>query len=238
MHIHPQFPSFYVTMLTNSMDSPPAWRAYVHLYLPVVTSVAFTLIMANPFAHRAVLLASAIPTYLLGSLVYRGKSTQSGLPPVRFTRQSHFYRAAVLFTYGRLFGTRFNLLYFIVDLAANYGISAIIGEQDTGGMLRRSGFLVHSLLTAASTLLCGFVPQSWGLLWTFVYALDRTMYRATYLALVDDLIRVLANPDLSTWRGKALVISLQAIFIAVSVMWIHFVFVFQARESAQAQDKS
>ncbi|KAF9731725.1 hypothetical protein PMIN03_008525 [Paraphaeosphaeria minitans] len=197
--------------------SAPAWRAFVHLYLPVLTIAFLTLFIANPFSHRALLLASAVPTYFFASLVYRPRPR----PAVRFSRRSDLLRAAVLFTYGRLLGTPFNLFNYLLDVLASYGVGAVL-DQPEGAPPRRSEFFVQALLTTASTVVFGFVPPSWTWTWVIMGGIDREMYRAAYLALVDDIVRVLGYPEVGSKRGKALVVAVQAVFIAVSVMWVHF----------------
>ncbi|KAF2444492.1 hypothetical protein P171DRAFT_33551 [Karstenula rhodostoma CBS 690.94] len=208
----------------------PAWRAFVHLYLPVLTSTFLILFVANPFSHRALLLASALPTYFLASLVYRPRPR----PVERFTHRSDIHRAAVLFTYGRLLGTPFNLLNYILDMFASYSVGAVF-DQPEGAPPRRSEFFVQALLTIASTVLFRFVPPSWGLAWTVMGGIDRSMYRAAYLALVDDVVRVLGYPQVESKRGKATVVGVQAMFIAMSVMWVHFFLVLGMREQVEKE---
>jgi hypothetical protein len=196
----------------------------VHLYFPVLTNIFLTLFVADPFSHRAFLLASALPTHYLASLVHRPRPR----PLERFTRRSGFHRAAVLFTYGRIHGTPFTLLNYALDIVANYGIGGIL-DLPEGAPPRRSEFFVHALVTVASTLVFRFTPPSWGLAWTVMGGIDRTMYRAAYLALVDDVVRVLAYPEVGSKKEVAVVVGVQAVLIAISVMWVHFFYVFRPR---------
>lgn len=209
----------------------PAWRAFVHLYLPVLTSAFLILFVANPFSHRALLLASALPTYLLASFVHRSRPR----PAERFTRRSGLHRAAILFTYGRLLGTPFNLLNYVLDVIASYGIGVVL-DRPEGAPPRQSEFFVPALLTTASTVVFGFVPPTWKWAWIIMGGIDRVMYREAYLALVDDVVRVLGYPEVVSKGGKAVVVGFQAMFIAMSVMWVHFFLVL--RMLAQVEKES
>lgn len=215
---HPKTPEAEPQPSAPAWRSPPAWRAFVHLYLPILTSIVLILFVPNPFAHRALLLASALPTYFLASLVYQPRLR----PAVRFTRRSHLHRAAVLFTYGRLLGTPFRLENYIIDVVASYGIGYFL-DRPEGKPPRWSEFLVHALWTGASTVLFGLFPPL-SLPWVIMGAIDRTMYRAAYLALVDDLVRFLGYPypTIASKRGRAIVLGPQAAFIAVSILWVYF----------------
>ncbi|OAG11155.1 uncharacterized protein CC84DRAFT_1210830 [Paraphaeosphaeria sporulosa] len=204
--------------------SAPAWRAFVHLYLPVITIAFLTLFLPNPFSHRALLLASALPTYFLASLVHQPRPG----PAERFTRRSHIHHAIVLFTYGRLLGTPFNLFTYLEDLFASYSVRPIL-DRPEGAPPRPSEFFVQALWTTATTVAFGLVPPSWKWTWSIMGWTDRIMYRAAYLALVDDLVRVLGYPQVASKRGRALVVAVQAVFIAVSVMWVHFFLVLGMR---------
>lgn len=208
----------------------PAWRAFAHLYFPALTIIFLTSSVPDPFSHRALLLASAIPTYCLASLVHKPRPR----PTERFTRRSDLYRAAVLFTYGRLLGTPFDLLNFVLDFFATYGIGAIL-DQDEGAPPRRSEFFVHGLLTTASSMVFGFIPPSWTWTWIIMGSIDRAMFRAAYLALVDDVVKVLAYPQVGSKRGKAVVVGVQAVIIAVSVMWAHFIYIAGMREKVEKE---
>lgn len=172
----------------------------------------------EPFSHRPLLLASALPTYFLASLVHQPRPR----PIVRFTRSSDVIRAAVLFAYGRLMGTPFNLVNYILDLLSEYGLGAALDRPE--GMPRKwSDFLVYALATGVSGIVFDMIPRNWGLAWTIVGALDRTLWRASWMALVDDVVKVLGYPRTEQKRGKVLVMGVQGVLIAVSVMWVYFV---------------
>jgi hypothetical protein len=199
----------------NPQPFAPAWRAFVHLYFPVFTNIFLTLFIANPFSHRALLLASALPTHYLASLVHQPRPR----PIERFTRRSGLHRAAVLYA---------------LDIVASYSIGGVL-DRPEGAPPRRSEFFVHALATAASTLVFNFIPPSWGLAWTAMGAIDRSMYRAAYLALVDDVVRILAYPEMGSKKEVAVVVGVQAVLIAVSVMAVHFFFVFPSQKPVENQ---
>ncbi|KAF1948449.1 hypothetical protein CC80DRAFT_498219 [Byssothecium circinans] len=201
---------------------PPAWRAYIHLYLPLLTSILLILFVANPFAHRLPIAASAIPTYLIGSLVYPANRPPTSEQSIRFTRKHDLYRAAVLFTYGRILGTPFNLGFYLMDFVMSYMTGAVIGERDVGQPQRRSEFFVHVLWTIGSGMLFMIIPPTTGILWSMAGAADRAIWRAAYLALVDDVVRVLAYPDVRNRKAKGIVVLVQAAMIALLVFWVRF----------------
>ena len=45
---------------------------------------------------------------------------------------------------------------------------------------------------------------------------ERSIWRETYIALVDDLVGVLGRPNLSTWQGKLRLVLVQAFVIMFS----------------------
>ncbi|KAF1965075.1 hypothetical protein BU23DRAFT_561407 [Bimuria novae-zelandiae CBS 107.79] len=214
----------------SSTPLAPEWRVYAHLYFPFITTVLLTLFIAQPYEHRLLLLASALPTYFLASLVHHPRPR----PPERFTRRSDLHRAAVLFAYGRLLGTPFGLLNYLLDLLASYGVGAVL-DRPEGAPPRRSEFLVHVLATAASTVVFGMIPPSWETAWTIMGSVDRVMYRSAWMALVDDVVKVLAYSDLSTKKVKVGVVGLQALIIFVTVLWLHFLFVVRRREIVERE---
>ncbi|KAF2643768.1 hypothetical protein P280DRAFT_466503 [Massarina eburnea CBS 473.64] len=214
---------------------PPAWRAYVHLYLPILSIIFILCTIDNPFAHRLPLLLSGFPTYVLGSLVY--PSSRPAPTPeqcIRFTRKNHLYRALVLFTYGRIMGSPFRLNYYAFDLLLSYVAGELIGERNVGNP-RRSEFFVHVLWACGSGLMFTLVPPSWSMLWFLVGLIDRTVWRASWLALVDDIIGVLAYPPLGTQKGKAAVILVQSAVIAVTVLYACFSFAMAREQIVNAQ---
>jgi hypothetical protein len=218
-------------------QTPLEWRAYAHLYLPIVTIILLIVSVSNPFDHPLAIAASAIPTYLLGSLIYpKNRPAFTPEQMVRFTRKDDKYRAGVMLTYGRLFGTPFNLVFYMVDLMASYAIGQVIGEREAAPVQRRSEFFVHALWAAANHVLMLTIPSSWETLWLLVGMVDRTLFRAMYLALVDDVVRVLGYPRLRTWKDKMVVMLVQAAVITVPVMLLHARQVVIQTESMEAAD--
>ncbi|CAJ2509513.1 Uu.00g145390.m01.CDS01 [Anthostomella pinea] len=202
---------------------PPAWRAYVHLYLPLLTTILIFLTVPDPFGHRLPILLAGIPTYFLGSFVYpSNRPAPSPAQLVRFTRKGHLYRAGVLFTYGRILGSPFNPLFFVGDLALNYGAGYVIGERGVGEPQRRSEFAVHALWALGSGIAMNSVPPRWGMLRNLVGTVDRTLWRAAWLALFDDIVGILAYPDLETRKGKAVVVCVQGAVILVVVCFTRY----------------
>lgn len=63
------------------------------------------------------------------------------------------------------------------------------------------------------------VPRNLETLYLIAGAADRTIWRTAYVALVDDVIGVLARPDVKTLRGKAVLVSVQA-FTITSLMYV------------------
>lgn len=206
-----------------------AWRAYAHFYAPIFTSAVLLFTIPNPFEHRVLLLASAIPTHFLASLVHQSRPR----PSERFTHHSDLRRALVLFAYGRLLGTPFNLMNYVKDLFAIYGISAVLDRAE-GEPPRKSEFFAHALIACATTLLFGFTPPSWETTWVIMGSVDRVMYRAAWLALVDDVVKVLAYPNLGTKKERVVVLLVQAIMIAISVLWTYFMVVVGGRKMVEA----
>ncbi|KAF2708602.1 hypothetical protein K504DRAFT_467852 [Pleomassaria siparia CBS 279.74] len=204
-------------------SGPSAWRAYVHLYLPMLTSLLLILTPIDPFANQFLVAACAIPTYVLGSVVYSTNGADpSPAQVIRFTRKKDLYRVALLFTYGRIHGTPFNARYFLSDLFLNYMLGWwIIGEREVGEPQRRSEFAVHVLWVLASGVVFHYIiPRSWTTLWVLTGSVDRAMWRAAYLALVDDVIGMLAYPNLETKKRRACVILVQAVMIFLTVGWV------------------
>ena len=203
-------------------SSLPSWRAYVHLYTPLITTGL--LLLSGPFIDAlnptdnepgyrlAVAILSAIPTYFVASRFYpidRPDATPE--QAVRFTRRNVIYRAAVLFTYRWLYGTRFDLSFFMADMTMSYAVDLVIRERPAGTQPRRSEFAVAALWTAASSALMSVAPPA---LFVLVGAVDRTMWRASYMALVDDVIGVLAHPNVKTFKGRVVLLCVQAFTIA------------------------
>ncbi|OAK94534.1 hypothetical protein IQ06DRAFT_298541 [Phaeosphaeriaceae sp. SRC1lsM3a] len=202
----------------------PASKKYAHLYMPVITaSLIFTnreiskhiLNPKNAYPMNAVLLvaASAIPTHYVASSLYEpNRPEPTPEQVVRFTRKHDAYRALVLATYGRLYGTPFNLRFVIADFMLSYAIGALIGERPAGTRQRRSEFLVALLWVIGSGAVPLLLPPIPTLdFWTGAF--DRTVWRAAYVALVDDIIGILAYPNVRTLRGRITLVLAQAFTI-------------------------
>ena len=214
--------AWHKSPVSSSPSSPlySAWRTSAHLYLPFVT-VALFMILGSPFetikANVLCIILSAIPTNWLGTFFYpadRPEPTPD--EAIRFSRKKDIYRAAILFTYRWLFGTPFSLEFFIADFSISYGIGSLIGERPAGTKQRRSEFGVHLLWVAGNAVLVYFAPS---FLSYWVNVADRVIWRAAYIALVDDIVGVLARPDLTTWKGKVRLVLTQA-FTILFMCWM------------------
>jgi hypothetical protein len=216
---------------TTAVASPPARLRYVHLYMPLIT-VALILTNSGILAHLSnpsqiwpqntalLVSASAIPTYLVASFLYPARRPDpSHEEAIRFTRKHDAYRALVLATYGQLHGTPLNLRFLIADFMFSYVIGYAIGERPAGAQQRRSEFCIALLWVAGSGILCMLVPPSMGSLSFVAMAIDRTIWRAAYLALVDDIIGVLSQPNLRTLGGKVTLVLLQS-FTITSLVYL------------------
>lgn len=191
-----------------------AWRTAAHLYFPFIT-VALFMTCGSPVdtipGTIVCILLSAIPTNWFASLFYPlDRPEPSPQQAIRFSRKSDIYRAAILFTYRWLFGTPFNLQFFIADFLTGYLISVAIAERPAGTKQRRSEFIVHVTLVAINAALMYIVPSGLGFVLMF---LDRMIWRAAYIALVDDVIGVLTRPRVKTWKGKVVLVLTQALTI-------------------------
>ncbi|KAH6620528.1 hypothetical protein C7974DRAFT_399942 [Boeremia exigua] len=197
-----------------------AWRTAAHLYLPFIT-VALFVILGGPFetvqANIVCVILSAIPTNWLGSFFYpTDRPEPTPKQAVRFSRKWDINRAAILFTYRWLFGRPFDLQFFIADFAMSYGIGSLVGERPTGTKQRRSEFGVHLLWVAASAVSIQLAPS---FLTYWLYLVDRALWRAAYIALVDDIVGVLARPNLKTWKGKITLVLTQS-FVILFMCWM------------------
>jgi hypothetical protein len=72
---------------------------------------------------------------------------------------------------------------------------------------------------AGSAVVQMYIPPDMPQLVFLAMAVDRTVWRAAYVALVDDIIGVLARPDLRTIRGKVTLVLVQAVTIVALVYW-------------------
>ncbi|KAF1923374.1 uncharacterized protein M421DRAFT_425900 [Didymella exigua CBS 183.55] len=199
--------------------APPcsAWRTAAHLYFPFIT-VALYMTFGSPFntiqANIICIVLSAIPTYWLASLFYpTDRPEPTPRQAVRFSRKSDIYRAAILYTYRWLFGTPFNLQFFLADFATTYLISVAIAERSAGTQQRRSEFIVHLTLVAINAVLIFVAPSFLGHILSLI---DRMIWRAAYIALVDDVVGVLTRPNLKTRKGNVLLVVTQAFTILLT----------------------
>lgn len=157
------------------------------------------------------LLLSAIPTNWFAALFYPADRPEpTPQEAIRFSRKSDIYRAAILFTYRWLYGTPFNLQFFVADLAFSYGLGATIGERAVGTKPRRSEFAAHLLWVAGSSVLMMYAPA---FLSFWVTLVDRAIWRAAYIALVDDVVGILTRPNVKSWQGKVRLVLVQALVI-------------------------
>jgi hypothetical protein len=168
----------------------------------------------------AVVLSSAIPTYLIGSMFYpTNRPDPSPEESIRFTRKNDLYRAGVIATYGRLYGTPFNIMFYIMDVVFSFMVDNVIGERPVGTKQRRSEFLVALLWVIGSQVVQVFVPIGTPGVGLFIGMVDRTLWRTAYIALVDDVIGVLTRPNLRRLRGKATLVLVQA-FVVFSIEYL------------------
>ena len=205
----------------------PGWRRYVHLYTPLAAGVLVSLYDAQSAApsydfdnsgNRMILrvISAAIPTDLISSVVYpihRPEPTPG--QSVRFTRKNTIYRVGVLATYGRLYGTRFNILFFLADVALSFGADHLVGERPAGAEQRPSEFLVALLWVLGSQIVSLVIPYNTPVIGFVIGAIDRTLWRTAYVALMDDVIGVLTRPHVD-W-GKATLILVQT-FTMVTIV--------------------
>jgi hypothetical protein len=206
--------------------SPPpvptysAWRTAAHLYFPFIT-VALFMTFGSPVdtipATVVCIVLSAIPTNWLASFFYPpDRPEPTPQQAIRFSRKSDIYRAAILFTYRWLYGTPFNLQFFIADFLTGYLLSVAIAERPAGTKQRRSEFIVHATLVVINAGLMYILPSGLGFVLMF---LDRMIWRAAYIALVDDVVGVLTRPNLKTWKGKVVLVLTQA-FTILFMSWM------------------
>lgn len=216
-------------METNNPTPPVRPRArnrYAHLYMPFVTTA---LILANPHMvrHLAQRFApqwdgflwvafSTLLTFIVGSQLYQADTLPSD--GVRFTRRHEAIRALVLFTHGRWYGTPINLKSIIGDYVLSYIIADyLIGEPTRQ---RRSEFLLALVWVAGSGVLFAAIPSSFPQLSFVAGTLDRGLWRTAYLALVDDVVKVLSRPDVGTVRGRATLMLVQGWTIIILILGV------------------
>jgi hypothetical protein len=232
----------------------PASRKYAHLYMPLITIL---LLMSNsgrvtnltnpnkdhPIYPMILTMFSAIPTYLASSTLYPANPPRpTPAQAIRFTRKHDAYRALVLAAYGRLYGTPFNMRFLIADFMLSYAVGEAIGERPAGTPQRRSEFLVALVWVLASFMLETFVPVFMVLfgvpgLEDVVYWLviaDRTIWRAAWLALVDDVVGSLVWPDVRRFRGRVGVVVAQSVMIT-GIVFIVLLFVRRTIEGEELE---
>lgn len=208
-----------------------AWRRYVHLYAPMIASI-FALSL-SPAIHQALGLPTgtnilpitasfAIPTYLAASLFYPiNQPEPTPEQSIRFTRKNDFYRAGVIATYGRLFDAPYNVTRFLMDVLLSYGADQVIGERAVGTKQRRSNFLVALTWIVGSRMVALCLAFDTPVLQRLVVMVDRTLFRTAYVALVDDVVGVLTQPNIRTFKGKITLIATQAFVIcAIGLVFV------------------
>ncbi|KAF9699118.1 hypothetical protein EKO04_003313 [Ascochyta lentis] len=199
------------------VSSYSVWRTSAHLYLPLVTVFLLITLGTSLGINFLCIFLSAIPAYWLGSLLYPAdRSEPTPEQAIRFTRKNDFYRAAVLVTYRWLFGRSFDLPILIADFFLSHGLGPLIGERPAGTKQRRSEFGVALLWMAGSGMLMQYAPSA---LSYWVTIADRTVWRAVYIALVDDVVGVLSRPNVKTWKGKVTLVLTQALTITF-ISWM------------------
>lgn len=179
------------------------------------------MILGSPFestqANILCVILSAIPTNWLACFFYPADRPEpTAEEAIRFSRKSDIYRAAILYTYRWLFGRPFDLSFFIIDFLMTYPFGSLVGERPAGVKQRRSEFGVHLLWAAGSLALVFLAPSflSFG-----VNLADRVIWRVTYIALVDDIVGILARPNLKTWKGRVRLVLTQA-FVILFACWM------------------
>ena len=204
-----------------------AWRRYAHLYAPLIAS-PFAVFLSPAIAQATgfttggnslpLVVSFAIPTYLVASSFYPSNRPEpTPKQSIRFTRKNDLYRAGVIATYGRLFGTPPNVIQYLVDILGSYGADQWIGERPVGTRQRRSEFLIALTWILGSWFVRFFVSFDTPMLQQIVPLVDRILNLTAYVALVDDVVGVLTRPNLRTKKGKATLIATQAFTISACV---------------------
>jgi len=80
------------------------------------------------------------------------------------------------------------------------------------------------------------VPPNMSTLSFLLVAIDRTLWRAGWLALVDDVVAVLSRPDVRTLRGKVTLVLVQA-FTITGIVWFVLAWVRRWKEGHWASPK-
>jgi hypothetical protein len=224
----PQVPEAPPDAPQSAKPNAPAWRAYAHLYVPLI--VAFLLSIFGPtivgylgsrnygdYSVYLTIASAELTTYWLSSQIYpTDRADTAPEQNVRFTRKNDLYRAAVLFTYRWLYGTPFNLVFFVTDFLLSYPVGSLIGERSAGTKQRRSEFFTALLWVTGSWTLQQNAPAS---IQFYILFADRVLWRTMYIALVDDVVGVLSRPDVKTLKGKMILVFVQT-FTITSVAWL------------------
>jgi len=207
-----------------SIPRPKARDRYAHLYMPLVTAF---IILANPPIVRQLtnpsgrrydallcITAASVLTFAIGTYVHKPDTVP--WDGVRSTRRHEAIRAAVIFTYGRWYGTEINLQFLIADWVLSFVVAQyLIGEP---AKQRRSEFLVALVWLVGSGVVFRATPGDWEVTYFFTGMVDRILWRTAYIALVDDIVGVLSRPDVGTIRGRATLLLVQA-FTITSLVW-------------------
>ncbi|KAJ4356970.1 hypothetical protein N0V95_002913 [Ascochyta clinopodiicola] len=202
------------------MSSSQKWRTAAHLYLPLVT-VFLLMSLGTPFetsqANFLCVFLSAIPANWLASFFYpTDRAEPTPEQAIRFSRKNNIYRAAILVVYRWMFGRSFDLQMLTADFFMSHVIGPVIGERPAGTKQRRSEFAVALLWMAGSGLLMQYGPSA---LSFWIIVADRTVWRAVFMAFVDDVVGVLSRPNLKTWKGKVTLVLTQA-FTITFITWM------------------
>jgi hypothetical protein len=248
----PQPPESYPSASNASSRAPadadsvfPAWRKYIHLYMPLIANIfiyIFTPVIAEALGFdsgvqtMAFVASTTIPTYLIGSMFYPTNRPDPTLDEsIRFTRRNDLYRAGVIATYGRLYGTPFNIVFYIADVICSFGADNFIGERPVGTKQRRSEFLVALLWVVGSQVFQVVIPIDTPVVGILIGMADRTLWRTAYVALVDDVVGVLSRPNVRTLKGKVTLILVQT-FVNLSIAYLVFSWVRRLLEAKQAAE--
>jgi hypothetical protein len=223
----------------------PAWREYIHLYMPLIANIfiyIFTPFIAEALGFdssvqtMAFVASTTIPTYLIGSLFYpTNRPDPTPDESIRFTRKNDLYRAGVIATYGRLYGTPFNTVFCIADVICSFGADTFIGERPVGTKQRRSEFLVALLWVVGSQVFQVVIPVDTPVVGILIGMADRTLWRTAYVALVDDVVGLLSRPNVRTLKGKVTLLLVQT-FVNLSIAYLVFSWLRRLLEAKQAAE--
>lgn len=114
----------------------------------------------------------------------------------------------------------------------------MLPDIDVDQPQRRSEFFAAAKWMVVTSILARIValmvPQSpGGWLYYLIVSADWVMFKKTYMGLVDDIINVLAYPNMNTWRGRLLVPLLQFVVIYVSLAQLLMAFVLVVDDSGK-----